>query len=592
MSKSFGQLIGGLILRKRKALGLTQLQLSEDAFGTPARVRRISELENGTVSNPHPRTIDPLLVALGVSEPEIAKCAEEANYHPDDNLTEAYSHIESTLRKVAEQFENENPRANFDEITQFLESKAREYANLKQQMNEILESSEGVSNSIQSASSQIEVGNIEGAMGFLKIAEDTQLQEKTIKQIRKQASISITRGNCAFLQDDLALCYQCYERAALYLSHFDKLEMITLFEELAGQIYEGSRRSAYPHVWISVDLLNRCFVEIENTEICDAVLAGLHLKTSMALRQHSIDLNAEERFRAVESSIDHAREAVKLFGQFEDDSEYDLPSAQVVLANSFVDLSRLTLDHSHIDTAIEILSDAYDRLEQARNSRPIFSYVANSLGAAMLRKSNMHQEHLSPELMKRTREVFSASEICARENFDIEALISASINLGQIFFSQSQASEENSQNAEFLRLLAISKFTQCQEFFSKTRLPYQLAELHFLLGEVLYVHALHSNEEMYEFFSMRCLDAYFQSLEFITVEDEPERYAYIKCQIGGVYGNHAVRIKGETEKYDLEKAIESFEEAEAIYSEKTDKSRLEICRSNLDRLKEELHKID
>ncbi|WP_147252089.1 helix-turn-helix transcriptional regulator [Thalassospira profundimaris] len=591
MSKSFGQLIGGLILRKRKALGLTQLQLSEDAFGSASKVRRISELENGTVSNPHPRTIDPLLVALGVSESEIAKCAEEANYHPDDDLTEAYAHIESTLRTVAEQFENENPRANFDEITKFLESKAREYVSLKQQMNEILKSSEGISNSIQNASSQIDAGNIEGAMSFLKIAEDTQLQEKTIKQIRKQASISITRGNCAFLQDDLNLCYQCYERAALYLSHFDKLEMITLFEELAGQMYEGSRRSAFPHVWISVDLLNRCLVEIENAEISDVVLAGLHLKTSMALRQHGLDLVDAERLRVLESSIDHAREAVKLFSQLEDDSEYDLPSAQVALANSFLDIYGLAQDHSHIDTAIEILSDAYDRLEQAKNSRPIFSYVANSLGAAILKKSGFHQASHSPEAMKRAREVFSASEICARENFDIEALISASINLGQIFFSQSQALEESSRKSEFLRLLAISKFMQCREFFSNTRLPYQLAELHFLLGEVLYVHALFSNEEMYEIFSVRCLDAYFQSLEFITAEVEPERYAYIRCRIGAVYGNHAVRMKGDTEKHDLERAIESFEEAEEIYSERSDTSSLEICRSNLGRLKEELGKI-
>gem|GEM_PF-5915099 len=46
MTKSFGQLIGEIILRKRKSLGLTQLQLSEDAYGTAAKVRRISELEN------------------------------------------------------------------------------------------------------------------------------------------------------------------------------------------------------------------------------------------------------------------------------------------------------------------------------------------------------------------------------------------------------------------------------------------------------------------------------------------------------------------------------------------------------------------
>lgn len=56
---SFGQALGALIRRKRKAAGLTQVQLAEDAYGDGGKTRRISELENGTVANPHLKTIDP-----------------------------------------------------------------------------------------------------------------------------------------------------------------------------------------------------------------------------------------------------------------------------------------------------------------------------------------------------------------------------------------------------------------------------------------------------------------------------------------------------------------------------------------------------
>jgi len=592
MAKSFGQLTGELILRKRKALGLTQLQLSEDAFDTAAKVRRISELENGTVSNPHPKTIDPLLVTLGISDAEIEKCAEEANYRPDETLTEAYSHIESTLQRISEQFDSQNPLSTFDELTKFLESKAKEFVDLKRQMKTLLGNSEGVTQSIEIAVSQIESGDIDRAIDTLATAEAAQFNNQTIEQIRKQADISIARGNCAFLQDDLALCYQCYERAALYFSHFDKLEMIDLFSNLAGMVYEGSRRSAYPRFWISVDLLRRCIREIEGVEFEHAVLAGLNHKLSMVLRNHSFDVNDDEKWETLESSVYHAREAVREFSQGEDDIDHDLPSAQVALANSLLDLSKLSHDPSHIDSAIETLTIAYDRLEEFSENKPIFAYVANSLGAAILKKHDLQQDSAPIEAIERAKAVFSASEICARNNLDREAYISASINLGRIFFDQSQLLEKKSDDSDFLRLLAISKFKQCIEFFSKTRFPYQLAESHFLLAEVLYVHALYSDEEMYEIYSMRCLDAYFQSLEFITLEDEPDRYAYIKCRIGGVYGNHSVRVKGETERYDLEKAIECFEEAKVVYVNTGDKERLESCVSNLKGLEEEIRKLD
>ena len=83
---SFGKALGALILEKRRVQGLSQLQLSEDAFGTSAKVRRISELETGQVSNPHPKTIDPIIATLGITDEEIEVCARATNTNVDPDL--------------------------------------------------------------------------------------------------------------------------------------------------------------------------------------------------------------------------------------------------------------------------------------------------------------------------------------------------------------------------------------------------------------------------------------------------------------------------------------------------------------------------
>jgi len=112
-SRSFGMALGNLIYQKRKASGLTQMQLAEDAFGTPAKTRRISELENGTVANPHPKTIDPIISTLKISEAEIEECAKETNFKPDRDLDRAYREARNLIEAIAKQFEHSTPTASF-----------------------------------------------------------------------------------------------------------------------------------------------------------------------------------------------------------------------------------------------------------------------------------------------------------------------------------------------------------------------------------------------------------------------------------------------------------------------------------------------
>ncbi len=84
--RTFGSALGKLIIQKRKSMGLTQTQLAEDAFGTAAKTRRISEFDR------------------------------------------AYSEARNLIDAIARQFEHSNPNATLADLDEFLRAKAKEWA--------------------------------------------------------------------------------------------------------------------------------------------------------------------------------------------------------------------------------------------------------------------------------------------------------------------------------------------------------------------------------------------------------------------------------------------------------------------------------
>tara|TARA_R110001599_G_scaffold182328_1_gene375299 strand:+ start:6018 stop:6596 length:579 start_codon:yes stop_codon:yes gene_type:complete len=88
----FGEAFGRLIKVKRGTEGLTQQELAVRAFGDEGYKTRISELENGKVSNPQAKTIDALVVALGISEEELSQLntEEDAQWHYIDDTQGDY----------------------------------------------------------------------------------------------------------------------------------------------------------------------------------------------------------------------------------------------------------------------------------------------------------------------------------------------------------------------------------------------------------------------------------------------------------------------------------------------------------------------
>lgn len=77
---SFGERFGDLVRKKRAVEGLTQQALAVRAFGDEGSRTRISELENGRVSKPHAKTVDALVVGLGINESELTGLLRSSPY--------------------------------------------------------------------------------------------------------------------------------------------------------------------------------------------------------------------------------------------------------------------------------------------------------------------------------------------------------------------------------------------------------------------------------------------------------------------------------------------------------------------------------
>lgn len=88
---SFGDKFGQLVRRKRGIEGLTQQSVAVRAFGDERYKSRISELENGKIAKPWPRTIDALVVALNIHDDELTELLR-TEPHPRylDNLLDFF----------------------------------------------------------------------------------------------------------------------------------------------------------------------------------------------------------------------------------------------------------------------------------------------------------------------------------------------------------------------------------------------------------------------------------------------------------------------------------------------------------------------
>lgn len=589
MAKTFGQLLGEIILQKRKTLGLTQIQLSEDAYESVAKVRRISELENGKTSNPHPKTIDPLIVTLGISEQEIEECARLAIRPPDPDLTVAFTDAENLLRRVANSFELINPEVSLDELNEFLVAKAKEYIALKEKIKELSAEVPLNEHFWSDVSEKLNSGDFDMVDDLLGQAEELLQNTQTLESIRKQAEIRIARGDSKFLQGKLEECYTLYNDASFFFKPFDQHAMADMFSELARRIYEGGRRSIAPSFWIAQKLLITALTEVDKNSENELIHADLNYCLSLVLRNQAAGLKTSEATDLLRSSVSHAREAVRIFANIK--GEKKLQGAQVSLGTNLLSLAKHTGKIEDFDAAIEVLETANQALSSQHGMSVIRGHAANNLGAAILGRDKYTAEIMADESLEQARSAFMSAINASEISLDREVWSGANANLGKILFDQSRNLDPKSDSAQFLRTVAMSRFLASIEFFPSTRFPVQFAESHFMLAEVLYEHGLYSEDDLFEMYFARAIQSFEQVLEIISREVDPGRWAYIQCRLGGVFGNHAMYGDVDSKKFDLTTAISYFEAGQSVFFEIDDSERVASCEENLERLHEELSSL-
>jgi transcriptional regulator with XRE-family HTH domain len=291
--ESFGAAIGKLILQRRKALGLTQTQLAEDAFGSGTKTRRISELESGLVANPHPKTLDPLIVTLKISEIQIEECAKRTSALPDAELDRAYREARNLVEALARQFEHSNPDAGLCELDDFLRAKAKEWSELRNRIRDLDATEQNLVELKDKALLALDEGNFEAADITLATAEEIQKKQSTLVEVRKLAILRVSRGGVALISGKRNEATGHYIAAARYLEPFSEIEASDLLDEISGHMYETDRKLLRSDFLSTATLLNQIleYAHVQNDPVAHS---RTNYRLSLIYRNASLQFHGKK----------------------------------------------------------------------------------------------------------------------------------------------------------------------------------------------------------------------------------------------------------------------------------------------------------
>ena len=306
--KTFGQAFGDLIRQKRGQEGLTQKELAVRAFDDESKVRRIIELESGSVSRPHVKTIDPLVVYFNISETELDKCRNFGLFTTSE--CQQINLSRELIENLALRFECDNPDADDSVLLALLKTKADELRRLKERLAKLEGNTEALDNQIKAANAALEVGEFVEADDILAAAEEIQQEERTLKEIRLQADIRFARGDAALFRGDSEIAHDHYVKAADYFLGFDRQSSARILDTAAHQIYEIERRTPIPTLRYAIDLIEKSLVltSLDATPhqwvLRKYRLALLQLTAARHQRSPSLDLLGNAIANALEA-IEH-----------------------------------------------------------------------------------------------------------------------------------------------------------------------------------------------------------------------------------------------------------------------------------------------
>lgn len=580
--RTYGQVLGELIYRRRKGLGLTQTQLAVDAYGAAGKTRRISELENGLVGNPHPKTIDPVIVVLGIKDAELEECARSVQAEPDAPLDKAYREARELIDRVAREFEISLPDATLSQVDAFLREKAREWIALKGRIQDIEFPDTEISNIKERASGALAAGDFALVDELLSNAEEIQQSSGTLREVRKQAKIRIARADACLLDRKNDRALEFYIKAAEYFIPFDEMEAVEVLQGMAWRLYESSKRLFDPHYMVAARILERALrlPQIEG----DAEERGRILyRLGLIYRSEFAHYIEDRKFECLDFAILYSRESIKLLSSSED--LFTLFSAKVSLANCLHDQGRTSGGAEELGAAISLLREARIGVANFEDGEHLLPVINNSLGSAILHLMEL-DDKVSVDKLDEAYEVFKTAIENGEKSLDIDAWSAAQINRGRILFKKSKIENENIYKSSFLRIQALSAVISANEATPQAAYPLRSGEISRLLGDIFYTHSTSQDQNLLEIYLARAISAYEAAASVFSQDGYPKDWARIQYNMGRAFTLHAKNIGGECFEDDLELARKHFLGARDAFEASGMPDEMNLCVEALQKVSE------
>ncbi len=559
--KSFGKLLGALIKQKRMAQGLTQLQLSEDAYGTGNRVRRISELETGSVANPHPKTVDPIISVLAITEEEIEECAKAAGGQIEDDLSRAYLEASNLIEALLYRFDHNNPEASLLEVDEFLKAKATEWRQLQKKIQQFEASDERVETLKRDAMAALNDGDFLSATKFLSEAEEFQLEKEVLKNVSKLVELRVLKAQVDLFAGDKDQAVKKFIEAASSYAPFDKEAEVCLLDSLAFSVYEQSRRSTLNHFDVA-DRLLKAALEISQKQNNEERIARFKSKIAMMHRSQSEREPPHVAIQLLEKAVIYCRESVQLRSMIVDLNAW--ASTKIILGNCLMEASKICDKSERLVFAEESLAsfrEVLDTPNKGGELDELLCHASNGLGSGLMQLMNIDGVDRIEVALEAYYQGIEYSKLC----HDSDMWAAAHINIGNLLTSKADSVESETES-QYLRLRGMGAFLSALEVYPSSFFPYPFAHAHYSLGMLYFRYGVSIRNELTESYLVKALVS-FEAAEFVFTEElRPKKWADMEYFKGLVFSLHAELDGVDTTKHDYEMAKQHLEEAIRVYS--------------------------